>query len=402
MPIGPDLPLRRSGMQVRRQPVRRASPRVSSTQIYAVVLMFLSLMTIIALGGSPAMSARHLQVNGAQFTGEPVVAGLVGMDGAPNLFRLRTDRIAEALVKLPAVVSAKVEVRLPDTIVVTVVERRARLIWVVGERRYVVDDSGFMFGEVDSAGRPVPLPADYAPSPSSPAESTDSGSPLPSVSASASDSGSGSPDPGAAGSPTATVPPDGRPARPVAASPGQMARATAKPTAKLTPKPTVRPTPKPVATPTPEPTPTLQARPSLVPAPTSYPFDMTGAQAVHLPVVFDRRALDADLGLGDIVDFVSLDAGYRLANLTPADVGSKAAGLDVVVDDDNGFTVSSSAQGWVAQFGFYTESVRKDTVIPTQVRDLRSCLDFYGEDHVAWVRLVADIAANHINTYFTK
>jgi hypothetical protein len=115
-------------------------------------------------------------------------------------------------------------------------------------------------------------------------------------------------------------------------------------------------------------------------------------------VVYDRRSSDAGLGLGSVIDPISLDAGYRIASLTPADVGSNAPALAVVVDDDNGFTLSSGPAGWVAQFGFYAPTVRKVTVIPTQVRDLRSLLYQWGEAKVAWVRLVSDIGENHINT----
>ena len=54
MPMRRDLPLRRPGAQVRRQPIRRATPpRLRSTQIYALVLMFLCVLTVISLGGSP-------------------------------------------------------------------------------------------------------------------------------------------------------------------------------------------------------------------------------------------------------------------------------------------------------------------------------------------------------------
>lgn len=150
MPMRRDLPLRRTGVQVRRQPIRRASaPRLRSTQIYALVLMFLCVLTIISLGSSSLFVARHLEVHGATFTGEQAVSQIVGMDGSPNLFRLRTDRVAQALAALPAVESARVEVKLPDTVVVTVVEREPKLIWVIGDRRYVVDDTGLLFGEVD-------------------------------------------------------------------------------------------------------------------------------------------------------------------------------------------------------------------------------------------------------------
>ena len=52
----------------------------------------------------------------------------------------------------------------------------------------------------------------------------------------------------------------------------------------------------------------------------------------------------------------------------------------------------------MAQFGFYAPTVRKVTVIPTQVRDLREALYQWGEAKVAWVRLVSDISENHIDT----
>jgi hypothetical protein len=121
-----------------------------------------------------------------------------------------------------------------------------------------------------------------------------------------------------------------------------------------------------------------------------------------VPVVFDRRASDAGLKLGDLVDPINLDAGYRLAGLTPADIGSSTPALAVVVDDERGFTVSSVPAGWVAEFGFYAPTVRKVTVIPEQVRDLRSTFAQFGEAHVAWVRLVGDVSANHVITYIPR
>jgi hypothetical protein len=142
--------------------------------------------------------------------------------------------------------------------------------------------------------------------------------------------------------------------------------------------------------------------PSLLSVPTADPAETAGPQAVTLPVVYDRRAGDAQLTLGDAIDPIALDAGYRLTSVTPANVGSQAPALGVVLDDQFGFTLNSGPNGWVAQFGFYTETLRKDTVIPTQVRDLRELLLHYGEKHVAWVWLVADIADNHIDTYLAK
>jgi hypothetical protein len=139
-----------------------------------------------------------------------------------------------------------------------------------------------------------------------------------------------------------------------------------------------------------------------VPAPTAAPIASSGPGAIDLPVVFDRRASDVGLGLGGIVDPINLDAGYRLAGLTPTDVGSKSATLAVVLDDEHGFTVSSVPAGWVAQFGFYAATVRKTTVIPGQVQSLSSILAYAGEAHVAWVFLVSDVSDNHDNTYVPR
>jgi hypothetical protein len=418
MPMRSDLPLRRSGLQVRRQPIRRATPRLRASQIYALVLMFLCVLTIISLGGSPLFDARHLEVYGARFTGQQTVSEIVGMDGSPNLFRLRTDRVAQALAELPAVESVRVEVRLPDTVVVTVVERQPKLIWVIGDRRYVVDDTGLLFGQVDSVGNPIYPPPGSAPAAGSSAPAASA--PAPGSSAPASSApGSSAPGSSAGQSTSASSPDDSASAGAADASgPNQLlawvavAKATPKPTPKPTAKVTPKPTPKPTAKVTPKPTPkptavpsptaTLVPAPSLLPVPTADPSATAGPQVVNLPAVYDRRAADADLTLGDVIDPIALDAAYRLASLTPTDVGSEAPSLDVVLDDQFGFTLSSGPNGWVADFGFYTETLRKDTVIPTQVRDLRSLLLNYGENHVAWVWLVADIADNHVDTYLAK
>ena len=397
MPMRRDLPLRRPGMQVRRQPIRRATPKLRSTQIYALVLMFLCVMTVVSLGSSPIFAARHLQVYGARYTGEAAVRRIVGMDGSPNLFRLHSDRVALEVANLPAVDSVRVDVRLPDTIVVTVVEREPSMIWAIGDRRYVVDDTGLLFGEVDSVGNPVysavgtsagatgtAAPGSLAPD-SGAGASAPSGSPGETSSADATDA-------------SATGQPDGRVAQP--------AKVTPKPTAKVAPKPTPKVTPKPSSSTDPSGAPSASASvstlPSLLPIPTPDPAETPGPQVVNLPTVVDRRAQDAHLTLGDVIDPIALDAGFRIAGLAPGDIGSRAASLSVILDDPYGFTLSSGPNGWVAEFGFYTETLRKDTVIPMQVRDLKALLLNSGETHVAWVWLVADIADNRVNTYISK
>jgi hypothetical protein len=342
--------------------------------------MAICLIGVAAVSLAPSFAARTLEIRGATFTSPSIIRSILGMDSAPNVFRLETDRAATKLVRLPAVKSVSIQIRLPSTVEVDLVEREPKLVWVVGDSRYVVDQDGLIFGLVDSAGNPIPSNAGplAAPTPEDVSSPTASGS--------------------ASAIPEPTPTPTPRP------TPSPTVKPT--PTPKPTPtKPgTKKSTPSPPPTPTPSPTPTYDASliPSLAPAPTPDPAAVSGPGALGLPVVFDRRASDAGLKLGDIVDPINLDAGYRLAGLTPADIGSSTPALAVVVDDERGFTVSSVPAGWVAEFGFYAPTVRKLTVIPEQVRDLRSMFANFGEAHVAWVRLVADVSADHVNTYFPR
>lgn len=102
--------------------------------------------------------------------------------------------------------------------------------------------------------------------------------------------------------------------------------------------------------------------------------DEAPSAAASLPVVEDRRAASAGLSVGIRLDPVDLDAATRLASLVPADVGSDAERLAVIVSDTSGFLVRGQPVGWAAVFGFYTPSLRTPELIPGQVRLLRSLL----------------------------
>jgi hypothetical protein len=353
----------------------------------AAIFMAACLAGIFAVSVAPSFAARTLEIHGATFTSEKIIASILGMDGSPNAFRIDTADAEEQLVRLPAVETATVSVRLPSTVIVTISERVPSLVWAIGDKRYVVDQDGAIFGLVDSAGNPIPSLA----GPLAPAGSQASGeSASPSMSATGPASPAATPAPSATPSlsPTPKKSPTKVPAKATPTKPGTKAGATASPSAGSS------------GSPGPSYNPSLV--PSLAAPPTADPAASSGPHALGLPVVFDRRASDAGLTLGGIVDPVNLDAGYRLANLTPTDVGSKVPQLAVVLDDLHGFTVSSVPAGWVAEFGFYAPTVRQVTVIPDQVRTLRSLLLQYGDAHVAWVWLVGDVSGNHVNTYLPR
>ncbi|HTK44533.1 MAG TPA: FtsQ-type POTRA domain-containing protein [Patescibacteria group bacterium] len=113
-------------------------------------------------------------------------------------------------------------------------------------------------------------------------------------------------------------------------------------------------------------------------------------------VVDDRRQdADAALWIGAHLDSVDLDVATRLGSLTPADVGSAAPRLRVVVTDDDGFELVA-AGGWLAVFGFYSPSTRSTDMVPGQVRLLRSLLAGR-EDSVRRVILASDTDGTYIS-----
>jgi hypothetical protein len=118
-------------------------------------------------------------------------------------------------------------------------------------------------------------------------------------------------------------------------------------------------------------------------------LDAAASAAQGLQVVEDRRAGSVGLSIGDRLDPVDVDAATRLGSLTPADVGSAAAGLTVAVDDEQGFTIAGDPSTWTATFGFYTPTLRTPELVPGQVRLLRSLIARVGEGRLATI-LLAD------------
>ena len=385
--MGGTLPSRRPPSHVRRTTVKRSSPGLRFVQIVAIGLIAVFASGIFAVGISPSFAVRTIRIQGVTFTSESIVRSILGMDDVPNAFRVDTDSASARLVRLPAVESARVQVQLPSTVVVTIVERQPRLVWVIGDRRFVVDENGLLFGLVDAAGNPIPSDAGPLPLPGDEPSVGPSVAPSQSVVPTARTEAQPTETPAPTPTPTPAKTAKGKAtAKPSPGKKGATPVPSAKVSAGTSPKATLNPS----------------MIPSIRPVPTLDGTVESGPHALSLPVVLDRRAADAGLGLGGVVDAVSLDAGFRLANLDPTEIASKAIRLAVVLDDDHGFTVSSIPAGWVADFGFYTPTARKDTVIPNQVRDLKSALLNWGENKVAWVFLVSDVSDNHNDTVILR
>lgn len=103
-------------------------------------------------------------------------------------------------------------------------------------------------------------------------------------------------------------------------------------------------------------------------------LDVDTAPPAGVAVIVDRRRSAASAyGVGARLDAVDLDVATRLGSLAPADLGSTADALRVVVSDEDGFVLATPG-GWIAVFGFYSPSTRPTDMVPGQVRLLRSLL----------------------------
>lgn len=109
--------------------------------------------------------------------------------------------------------------------------------------------------------------------------------------------------------------------------------------------------------------------------------------AARLPTVEDTRAAAAPAGadatgasqfpaVGSQLGPIELDVATRLLSLRPADLGSSAGGLQVRLDDRDGWTLRPAvARPWTAVYGFYSPTLRPADLLEYQTRLLHSLLD---------------------------
>jgi cell division septal protein FtsQ len=119
------------------------------------------------------------------------------------------------------------------------------------------------------------------------------------------------------------------------------------------------------------------------------------AAVADLRVITDLRSSATGLSIGSNLDPIDLVVATRLGSLTPADLASAATTLTVTIDDAAGFVVLSGQAGWLATFGIYTPTLRPPTIVPGQVRLLRSILLDRGEANLARIDLARTIEGTY-------
>lgn len=113
------------------------------------------------------------------------------------------------------------------------------------------------------------------------------------------------------------------------------------------------------------------------------------------PLLSDDRAPSPLLTDGRL-SATELDVATRLASLTPEDLGTEAPNLTLRLLSDFGFVVEATGPSieWNAVFGIYSATIRPTSMIPGQVRLLRSLLAGR-ETRIGWVILADDQAGTY-------
>lgn len=113
------------------------------------------------------------------------------------------------------------------------------------------------------------------------------------------------------------------------------------------------------------------------------------------PLLYDDRA-PSPLPTVRQLTATELDVATRLASLTPEDLGTGATTLTLRLLSDFGFVVEAAGPSieWHAVFGIYSATIRPTSMIPGQVRLLRSLLAGR-ESRIGWVILADDQAGTY-------
>ena len=113
------------------------------------------------------------------------------------------------------------------------------------------------------------------------------------------------------------------------------------------------------------------------------------------PLLYDDRTPSPLPTVGQLTA-TELDVATRLASLTPEDLGTAATTLTLRLLSDFGFAVEATGPSieWSAVFGIYSATIRPTSMIPGQVRLLRSLLAGR-ETRIGWVILADDQAGTY-------
>ncbi|MGP9648970.1 cell division protein FtsQ/DivIB [Glutamicibacter sp. AOP38-B1-38] len=110
--------------------------------IIAASIVALSIAAVLILSFSPLLAAKKIEVTGSKLVSEQkLLEALAPLEGVP-LPRISESRVVELIGDQPAVDEIVVRAKMPDTLVVEVVEAVPVAILVEGKNSYIVSSTG--------------------------------------------------------------------------------------------------------------------------------------------------------------------------------------------------------------------------------------------------------------------
>jgi hypothetical protein len=113
--------------------------------------MLFSAGAIYGLAATSAFGFGRLQIEGTTITSDAAIRERLALTEGENLFEIETQPLEARLLEIPAIAVADISIGLPDTVAVRIEERRAILVWQIGERRLLVDEAGLLFFRLDKS-----------------------------------------------------------------------------------------------------------------------------------------------------------------------------------------------------------------------------------------------------------
>lgn len=147
-------PVIRRGSGRRTRSVRRASAGLTPVRAGALLVTLAGLAGLYGLSVSSAFTVHKTEVSGAVWTSEDTILAALAVPSGQNVFTVSSTQLAARLEGIPALRGVRITVSLPDTVSVAVSERQALLVWQADGHRFLVDDSGLLFGQLDDAAPP--------------------------------------------------------------------------------------------------------------------------------------------------------------------------------------------------------------------------------------------------------
>lgn len=122
-----------------------------------VIALVLVVVVLACMLFSPLFSVKKIEVKGAsQFTTSELCEK-IGLSKGDNLFLFGKSKAAKTLEKSPYIASAKLSAKLPDTMVITIKERKARgYVPYMGAYLYI-DEEGRVLEVAESCRDALPL-----------------------------------------------------------------------------------------------------------------------------------------------------------------------------------------------------------------------------------------------------